>query len=234
MADINEWDAGQKLKCIKVRLTGKAQTAFQCLPEAAKVSYDEAKKVLQEWFEPSSRQSRCEAEFQTCMKQKLESWADFVDNLKNLVDKAYLELEEAARERLVVNQYLQQLEHLQVAFSVKQKRPAKLDEEVSATLEMEAYSLKPRRVVSSVQGEAEGEGEGTVEVVGARDLLTAAMERLTDRLERLENQCALPLNSILAGSMGDAKDQVGVTVSPSGRSQFWGKCWQYGGLGHMA
>ena len=41
--------------------------------------------------------------------------------LKNLVDKAYPELEEAAWERLAVKQYLQQLEHPQVAFSVKQK-----------------------------------------------------------------------------------------------------------------
>ena len=80
------------------------------------------------------------------------------DDLKSLVDKAYPALEEAARERLAVNQYLQQLEHPQVAFSVKQKRPAKLDEAVSATLEMEAYSLKPGCVVASVQDEEERGG----------------------------------------------------------------------------
>ena len=78
-------------------------------------------------------------------------------------------MEEAARERLAVNQYLQQLEHLQVAFSVKQKQPAKLDEAVSATLEMEAYSMKTGRMIASVQGEDEAEGESTVAVVGARD-----------------------------------------------------------------
>ena len=66
-------------------------------------------------------------------------------------------MEEAAREQLAVNQYLQQLEHPQVAFSIKQKQPAKLDEAVSVTLEMEAYTLKPGRVVASVQGEEGGE-----------------------------------------------------------------------------
>ena len=122
----------------------------------------------------------------------LESWADFVDDLKNLVDKAYPELEEAARERLAVNQYLQQLEQPQVAFSVKQKRPAKLDEAVSATLEMEAYTSKPGCVVASVQGEEEGESEGAVAVVGAWDPLATAVERLTARLWRLEDECSLP------------------------------------------
>ena len=115
-------------------------------------------------------------EFQTRTKRKSESWADFADELKSLVDKAYPELEEAARERLAVNQYLQQLEHPQVAFSVKQKRPAKLDEAVSATLEMEAYTLKPGRVVASVQGEEEREGESAVAVVGAQDPLAVAVE----------------------------------------------------------
>ena len=51
VADVNDWDDGKKLKWLKVRLTGKAQTAFQRLPE-------EAKKALQERFEPKSRQSR--------------------------------------------------------------------------------------------------------------------------------------------------------------------------------
>ena len=115
----------------------------------------------------------------------MESWADFADDLKSLVDKAYPELEEAARERLAVNQYLQQLEHPQVTFSVKQKRPAKLDEAVSATLEMEAYTLKPGRV----QGEEAREGESAVAVVGAQDPLARAVERLTARLQRLENEC---------------------------------------------
>ena len=101
-----------------------------------------------------------------------------------MVDKAYPELEEAAREQLAVNQYLQQLKHPQVAFSVKQKRPAKLDEAVSATLEMEAYTLKPGRVVASVQGEEEREGESAVAVVGAQDPLVVAVKRLTARLQK--------------------------------------------------
>ena len=48
IADVNDWDNGKKLKWLKVRLTGKAQTAFQRLPAEARGDYEEAKKALQE------------------------------------------------------------------------------------------------------------------------------------------------------------------------------------------
>ena len=54
VVDVNNWDDGKKLKWLKVRLTGKAQTAFQRLPEEARANYKEAKKALQERFEPKS------------------------------------------------------------------------------------------------------------------------------------------------------------------------------------
>jgi len=89
VTDVNDWDAVKKLQWLKVRLTGKAQTAFQRLPEEARADYKEAKKALHERFEPKSCQSRFHAEFQTRTKRKSESWADFADELKSLVDKAY-------------------------------------------------------------------------------------------------------------------------------------------------
>ena len=44
VADVNGWDEAQQLKWLKVRLTRRAQTAFQRLPEAARADYKEAKK----------------------------------------------------------------------------------------------------------------------------------------------------------------------------------------------
>ena len=48
-------------------------------------------------------------------------------------------MQDEAREQLLLQIYLQQLDPPQVAFSVKQKRPKTLDEAVAATIEMESY-----------------------------------------------------------------------------------------------
>lgn len=122
VADVNEWDEAKKLK-LKTRLTGRAQTAFQRLPEETKAAYEGSKKALAERFEPKSRQGRYQAELQSRRKRKTEGWADLADDLSRLADKAYPELQAEARATLALNQYLQQIEHPQVAFSVRKQNP---------------------------------------------------------------------------------------------------------------
>ena len=48
VTSVNEWDDGQKLKWLKVRLTGRAQIAFQRLPRATRNYYDAATKALRQ------------------------------------------------------------------------------------------------------------------------------------------------------------------------------------------
>ena len=140
MADVNEWDAGQKPKWIMGWLTGKAQTAFQCLPKAVKTSYNEVKKALQERFGPKSHQSHYQAEFQTHIKQKSVSWANSVDYLKTpglprsgRGGKGTFGCQPVPATAGTSSSHLQ----------CQAERAAKLDDAVNATLEVEAYSLKP-------------------------------------------------------------------------------------------
>ena len=114
VADVNGWTDEQKLKLLRMRLTGRAQKAFLRLPEDARTTYGAAQKALSDRFEPSSRKTRFQAEFQSRKKKPSEGWADFADDLQTLVDKAYPSLQPEARERLAVNSYLQQLSHPQV------------------------------------------------------------------------------------------------------------------------
>ena len=51
---------------------------------------------------------------------------------------------------------------------MKHKQPVKLDKAVSATMEMEGYSMRPGRVVASVQSEGKPAGESTVAEVEAK------------------------------------------------------------------
>ena len=79
------------------------------------------------------------AELQSRKWRKVEGWASFGDVLKLLADKAYADLEEKARERLALNQFLAEIGNPQVAFGVKQKRPKTVEEAVIATIELESY-----------------------------------------------------------------------------------------------
>ena len=139
VADVNEWNDAMKLKWIKVRLIGRAQKAFQHLGEEAKGDYAGAKAALKSRFEPESKQSCYRAELQTRRKKCEEGWADFAEDLRVLSEKAYPQLQLQARECLAINAYLKQISNPQVAFAVRQKHPANLDEAVTATLEMESY-----------------------------------------------------------------------------------------------
>lgn len=89
IADVNKWNDGIKLKWIKVCLVGRAQKAFQHHGEDAKAEYAAAKEALQSHFEPASKQTRYRAELETHRKKRDEGWADFLEDLCSLSEKAH-------------------------------------------------------------------------------------------------------------------------------------------------
>ena len=223
---MNAWTDAEKLQWLKVRLTGRAQTAFQCLSAENQADFARAIGALKERFEPASRKHRYQAELQTRKKRKTESWADFADDLKVLADKAYPELEEKARERLALNAYLPQLDNPQVAFGVKQKTPETLDAAVSATLEMEAYATpkSPQASVSCVEDDSAKltcEEDVTV-VAGASttDKLASLVEKLVDRVEKLETRG--PARYSRSNRRRGDRDSRSVV------------CWKCGNHGHIS
>ena len=52
---VNKWNEAQKRLWLKVRLTERAQTAFQHFPDDVQKNYEAAKKALKERFEPECR-----------------------------------------------------------------------------------------------------------------------------------------------------------------------------------
>ena len=56
VAVVNKWETGgEKLKWLRVCLTGKVQTALMKLPDAARDNYGECVKALKKRFVPDSR-----------------------------------------------------------------------------------------------------------------------------------------------------------------------------------
>ena len=142
IAAINKWTDDDKGLWLKVRLTDKAHVALMRLPNDAHESYASLKAALKERFEPSSKQEVYKAEFESRRKRSTESWGDFGDELLQLVDKGFPSLQPEAKEQLALSRYLGQLAPAEVAFGVKQRRPATVNEVVSSTIELESYLSK--------------------------------------------------------------------------------------------
>ena len=173
--------------------------------------FHEAKRALRARFEPQSKKTRYQAEFQSRRKKKTENWADFAEDLRTLTDKAFPELEDKARERLALNSYLNQLDHPQVAFGVKQRRPDTLDEAVTATFEMESYVTTktiPAQVASVDTSE-----DTTVAAVSPQDKMTSLIEKLLEQVEMLETSKSVPPSRAKKRGTGSTASRSGERIA---------------------
>ena len=184
---VNEWNGNKKLLWLKARLTGRAQLTLQHLPEDVQADYTQLTKAMKDRFEPESRKGRYQAEFQSRRKKPLEGWANFAQDLQVLVDKAFPHLQGEAREQMALTHYLAQIDNPQLAFSVKQQKPATLDAAVSATLEMESYLPQKGGSVGVAATEVNHELTQDVQVAATGNESTPGMiKELLDRMKKLE------------------------------------------------
>ena len=182
VAEVNKWDGAAKILWLRVRLTGRAQTAFKQLSNEARAAYADCKQALRERFEPDSKKELYLAEFQTRSKHATEGWAAFAEDLKVLANKAFPQLQDNAKEQLALNHYLGQLTNQQISFNVRQKRPRTLDEAVSATLELESYL-----VPAGLQAAAVPPSQVVSRVHQSQDTMMEMLGKIMERLDKLES-----------------------------------------------
>ena len=176
----NRWNDASKKLWLRVRLVGRAQTVLRRLDETTRNSYEDTMTALKEQFEPASKRLQYEAEFPV---RTDEDWSSFGEDLTALAEK---ELEENAGQRLAVGHYLNQTQCPIVAFAVKQTKPKKISEAISATLEMESYRGTLGTSSTVPQPVAEGETMGAVH--STLDTMMEAIQQLTARMEQLETR----------------------------------------------
>ena len=153
VSTLNGWDDKQQAQWLAVRLVGRAQLAFKNLSPDAKASYKIAKEALTQRFELECKRGLYAAEFYARLKHPSEDWATFGEEIKALVDKAFPDLDDAARDRLAVAHFLTQLNDPQLAFSVRQAKPKTLEEVITATLEMQSHlQLATRTLPAAASG----------------------------------------------------------------------------------
>ena len=234
VAAVNKWESDEdKLKWLRVRLAAKAQTAVRKMPESVRNNYGECVQALKQRFDPDSKRDLYIAELHTRARHRGEDWASYGDALRTLADKAYGDLEEKARERLALTQYLSHIDNPQVALGVRQKRPETVQAAVVATIEFESY-------LGSIHGARTGAGSGsstqregatpTVSVVSPAtesEPLSEALQMLNERLERLEVQ--------MVSAHSDSRTRKPQDDGSHGRKATAAlTCWNCGKKGHIA
>ena len=227
VAAVNKWESdAEKLKWLRVRLTAKAQTAVRKLPGSVRDNYGECIKALKQRFEPDSKKELYVAELHTRARHKGEDWASYGDTLRTLADKAYGDLEEKARERLALTQYLSHIDNPQVAFGVRQKRPETVQAAVVATIELESY-LGSISTASQPTRRDPMPAVSVVSSVAENEPVSAALKQLNERLERLEVQ--------MVSAHSDSRTHKPQADEVHGRKATAAlTCWNCGKRGHIA
>ena len=102
----------------------------------------------------------------------------FWRRIKGSRRQGYSDLEDNARERLALNQFLAQITNPQIAFGVKQKRPKTVEEAAVTTIELESYlgSTGERLHVNSTFPQPDSEQAA----VGSATAVAAVSPRATD------------------------------------------------------
>ena len=77
VAAVNEWQDEEKLLWLRVRLVGRAVTAYKRVLEGARASYAWCLEALKEWFDPSSKRELYLVELLGRKKIRSEDWATF-------------------------------------------------------------------------------------------------------------------------------------------------------------
>ena len=98
-----------------------------------KESFEAAAKALKDCFQLQSKKELYIAEFYACQKCKTEGWPKYGEDFHVLVDKAFPSLAADTKQLLALQHYMNQIENVQIAFSIRQQNPTTVEESVCAT-----------------------------------------------------------------------------------------------------
>ena len=216
---LNNWTADGDQALHVLPLFGDAVFDFAVtLPEAVRQSYYKLKQAIIKQYDSAILTSSVVEQFGERKRQQGETLTELMIALKNLSDKAYSELPDETRERLVRDQFIKSL-------------PAQIHTHVLLQPGLEtseallAEALKAEEVYrSAIQNPT------VAEVTTPMESMMKMMEVLTDKVTQLEAGHVATVAHVQQQS-ASLQNQT----APLGRSfQFRGTCFVCNERGHMA
>ena len=133
------WDNALKLRYVSSHLRGLALTTYSALPSSGKVSWTTASKALTSAFEPASNRQLYAAQYRNRRQQLGEDPVLYATALRRLGQHALPnDLSDTARDKLVVEQYVDGLADSRIRLSLRENWPASVEAAVTRTLELQA------------------------------------------------------------------------------------------------
>ena len=185
VAAINGWNDDKRLLWIRAHMIGKAHAAYSRFSHETKDSYVLSKAALCERFKPTSNREFYKMEFRSRERKQTESWADFGDTLLLLVDRAFPDLSDDAREALALDRFMSQLNPQQVSLAVKQRKPKCVREAVDAALEVQSYLIAWHRYDREKQHN-EAVREDRISTTVASSTHLQQLERIVETLKDIQ------------------------------------------------
>ena len=106
----NLWTPADKAAQLSINLTGAARQAWSDSGLTDLPTFDELKAVLKQRFKPEGQDEAFKAEFRHRVKRKDESFLEFGHALRRLAIRAFAAMEHTAREELLKDQFIQNLD----------------------------------------------------------------------------------------------------------------------------
>ena len=185
-ADLSQWDHRQKVLMLAASLRGQARTFYMSLSQHEKNSYRSLVANLNQRFGSARHQNRWLAKLEMRRREPRESIAAVGDDIRQMAQKAYCNLDSVAQEALALNQ-LYKVISLEMKCRCIDKDCRTVSEAVDVIERYEAIMgdcsdrKKPnmRTIDSSPLVQSNCQAKSTLE---------STLERIEARLDRLENQ----------------------------------------------
>ena len=105
LTELNNWSEEEKGLYLASRLTGVARGILNDMAPGERTNFESLTQKLQERFEPACREEAFRAELRIRQRKRSETPSEFGHAVKNLVTKAYPDLNEKAKETIALEAY---------------------------------------------------------------------------------------------------------------------------------